>query len=332
MFSVRMAVGCILLALLSLVSCLQNKSGESKKVARTKTFIQTEGIHKESPPCRFENLTVPRNAAVFAAGGYSGQRLKIQIDQSGHFATRMNVVVNHEKKPVILILGAYEPTIWNISRTKETQLTAVLIMGYHRQVAVGLEKNLPLLISTHDNQGACGEFHVAENQLQYLNPISQTLFHRNVDMVFLSENGKITVGDALPKDAETVRSGDITLESFCEKESVLSGLPALDAAVEQGLLKKATQDDVRDWVDAVAKSGIRKNLPPVSGKTRALIPRPHLHHAYVVLKPFTYPSGLFGANAATFFIPKGTAKPHGHPGHSTVYDFNTLSCQGSFCR
>jgi hypothetical protein len=42
-------------------------------------------------------------------------------------------------------------------------------------------------------------------------------------------------------------------------------------------------------------------------------------------------AGLFGSNSGTFFIPKGVPKPTGDPGHSTVYDFNTLSCSGTLC-
>ncbi|TAK54671.1 MAG: hypothetical protein EPO25_06280 [Gammaproteobacteria bacterium] len=50
-----------------------------------------------------------------------------------------------------------------------------------------------------------------------------------------------------------------------------------------------------------------------------------------MLKRFTFPSGLYGANAATFLIPKGVPKPVGNPGHSAIYDFNTLDCQGATC-
>ncbi len=60
-------------------------------------------------------------------------------------------------------------------------------------------------------------------------------------------------------------------------------------------------------------------------------PKPPIYNAYVVLKPFTYPAGLYGGNSATFLIPKGVLKPAGNPGHSAVFDFNTLNCQGPLC-
>ena len=46
--------------------------------------------------------------------------------------------------------------------------------------------------------------------------------------------------------------------------------------------------------------------------------------AYVVLRQFTYPAGLYGADSATFFIPEGVPQPKGDPGHSNIYDFDKL--------
>ena len=54
-------------------------------------------------------------------------------------------------------------------------------------------------------------------------------------------------------------------------------------------------------------------------------------NAYVVLKQFTFPAGLHGANAAIFYVPKGVPGPAGNPGHSRVYDFNTMECTGGSC-
>ncbi|MGD9687334.1 MAG: hypothetical protein AB7U43_10230, partial [Desulfobacter sp.] len=53
--------------------------------------------------------------------------------------------------------------------------------------------------------------------------------------------------------------------------------------------------------------------------------------AYVVLKPFKLPAGMYGGNMAQFYVPKGVAFPSGELGHSTIYDFNTLTCTGSLC-
>jgi hypothetical protein len=103
-----------------------------------------------------------------------------------------------------------------------------------------------------------------------------------------------------------------------------SGRAGLDAAAAKGLLRAATLMDAQAWLAAVAAGS-------PSGQTTRTVPEPAMFGAYVVLKPFTFPAGLFGAHSATFFIPPGIPMPAGDPGHSTVFDFNTLRCQGPFC-
>ena len=56
-----------------------------------------------------------------------------------------------------------------------------------------------------------------------------------------------------------------------------------------------------------------------------------MFRAYVVLKAYALPAGLYGANSATFFVPKGVPRPSGNLGHSTLYDFNTMTCAGIPC-
>ena len=57
----------------------------------------------------------------------------------------------------------------------------------------------------------------------------------------------------------------------------------------------------------------------------------HYHSPYVVLKPWTFPAGLYGGNSITVFVEKGVPLPEGNPGHSEVYDFNTMICYGPGC-
>ena len=86
-----------------------------------------------SAGCGFGNLTIPEGLRVYAAGGSGGRELQFQIDQSGHEATQFDIAVNSPRQPVALLLGAYEPTIWNISWTEGTRIVAVLVSGYHRK-------------------------------------------------------------------------------------------------------------------------------------------------------------------------------------------------------
>jgi hypothetical protein len=122
-------------------------------------------------------------------------------------------------------------------------------------------------------------------------------------------------------------------ESFRDVKAPLAGPAGLEEAVRNGHLRHATKADVEAWTDAVAESTARRDIPPVAG-VGVGIPRPRLpymHRGFVVLNQFTFPAGLYGGNSASFFVPKGVPRPTGNPGHSAVYDFNTLKCSGALC-
>lgn len=283
------------------------------------------------PECGFSGLALPAEYSIFAAGAYSGRKIAFQIDQSGHEGTQIDVAVNSPGKPVVLMLGAYEPTIWNIGWSTGTNILAVLVSGYHRQAVAGLEKDTPLLNSSYDNRGSCGYFYVSNDNLTALNPMARRVFGRSVDMVFPAEKGRVVIGEPLRADTDLVTSPDVSPASFHDKDAPVAGPAGLEDAVRKGYLRKATAEDADAWVDALMQNQPQRDVPPVAGKDISKPPRPHMHNAYVVLKPFTYPAGLYGGNSATFLIPKGVPRPDGNPGHSAVYDFNTLHCQGALC-
>src|SRR5690606_2075060 len=83
-------------------------------------------LREAAPLCELPDLQLPDETLVYAAGAYSGRELDAQIDQSGHQATRFDILVNSPERPVALLLGAYEPSIWNIGWTEGTRILAVL--------------------------------------------------------------------------------------------------------------------------------------------------------------------------------------------------------------
>ena len=283
--------------------------------------------------CKFEGLTVPGNTVVYAAGGYQGRDTGFQIDQSGHAARQFDVAVNSPNQPVALILASYEPTIWNMGWSKGTKIVAVLVSGYHRQVITGLEKKTSVLISTYDNRGPCGYFYIRNSRNTALNPKSRALFGKPVDLVYVGDkSGRLVLGKPIDGKTKLVTAADSSPESFRDSSAPLAGKAGLDAAVAKGLIRRATARDADAWVKAVSSRPSTLDEPPIAGKGVPKPRPPRLRNAYVVLKAFTYPAGLYGAHSATFFIAKGAPAPSGNPGHSVVYDFNTLSCKGPLCR
>jgi HAMP domain-containing protein len=302
---------------------------EERPVADIRKFQSFEFDSNDSKSanpsiCGFPNLVLPHDFTVVAAGGYSGRLTDFQIDQSGHQATQIDVAVHHPDKPVVLMLGAYEPTIWNIGWSAQTRVLAVVVSGYHRQAVAGLDKSVPVLNSSYDNKGACGYFYVSSERNEKLNPLSQRLFGRTVDMVYPAAGGKVLIGNSLPVDVRLITSSHTPVQSYYDKTAPLAGQAGLDDAVSRGILRPATAADAKRWTEAVArKSG--SSLPPVAGARDSQIDARQLFKTYVIAKPFVFPSGLYGGNSATFFVLEGVPPPSGNPGHSRVNNFNAVA-------
>lgn len=301
--------------------------------------------------CAFPDTTFANDLVVMGAGALEGRKLDFQIDQrSAREVSQIDVVVNHTSAPVALMLGASNPTIWNINWTEETKIAAVFVNGYYRQRVAGLKSSTPLLISTYEDKGPCemsafkyktfggdepffGVFNyglintpAAAHKEQKL---SQVLFSQPITGVFsVNEKlGTVLIGKPIETGQELVTSPTTTPTSFHNKLEPLAGQAGLEQAVENGVLRRANLDDAANWINALKKKYELQNRPPPN------IP-PDLNNAFVVLKKFTYPGGLYGGHSATFYIPKGMPLPTGDYGHSRVYDLNSISLEctaGSAC-
>jgi len=279
--------------------------------------------------CAFQGLSLPPKFAVYAAGAYAGRRLDYQIDKSGHPATQIDVSVSNDDMPVVLMLGAYEPTVWNIGWSPRTQIVAVLVSGYHRQAIAGLPAAVPRINSSYDNKGPCGYFYVAENELTKLNPLARQLFGRPVTRAYIAKDGVVAVGNG-------GRSGLVTDAAqppgaFRDPDMPLAGEAGLREAVSKGLLREAYESDMRAWQSAYDAARLR-DTPPVSGAAPSRMSGGSPYNTYVVVRPMRVPAGLHGAHAATFIVPRGVQRPTGDLGHSRILDWNTMTCVGAICR
>lgn len=313
---------------------IASASSAKEKLQEFKFDAPQSELSSSTPvTCAYKDFKVPEEMVVYAAGSYSGREMPFQIDQSGHQATQFDLAVNSPLRPVALILAAYEPTVWNIGWTKGTKIAAVFVSGYHRQVLAGLDPEVPVLNSSYDNRGPCGYFYIGKEQNAELNPLSRRLFGQPVDLVYVGEkSGNILIGEPLSADAKLVTSTATPPDSFQDKNAPLAGQAGIEDALSKGLLRAATDEDAQAWVNAKVASEPKRDVPPVAGVGIPRPAAPTLFNAYVVLKDFTYPAGLYGGNSATFFIPKGVPAPKGQPGHSAVYDFNSLRCVGALCQ
>ncbi|GGB48922.1 lysozyme inhibitor LprI family protein [Shewanella inventionis] len=288
---------------------------------------------KVEKKCSFSDVTFPPNLIVYAGGAYSGYKVNVQIDQSGHQTTKFNVAVNSPDAPVALILGAYEPSIWDIKWTEKTKISAVYASGYHRQVVTGLPNNVPVITSSSRQTPNCkSNFYISDKSLNKLNPLSKRLFDKKVTLVTFAQKGKLGFGEAFNTKTEFYTNSGNAIKRHIDPSLPLAGKKGLEQLVSEGFMRKATKEDSDRW--AKLKFNILKeDLPPVSGGNLESRYRPKFSATgYVILKEVRIPAGLFGAHRTNFFLENGVPFPEGNLGHSNLYDFNTMKCHGSLCK
>lgn len=319
-----------------LCACEDADKSKEKLAASAQDFV--------SAVCTFPDTAFANDLVVLGAGALEGRKLDFQIDQrSARTVSQIDVAVNYTSAPVALMLGASNPTIWNISWTEKTKIAAVFVNGYYRQRIAGLKNSTPFLISTYEDKGPCENsvfkhktfggdepFFGVFNYGLITKPVearkeqrlSQAVFAKPITGIFpVNEQlGTVLIGNPITTGEKLFSSSTITPASFHNKSEPLAGQAGLEQAVENGSLRRANLDDAADWINALKKKYELQNLPPPN------IP-PDLNNAFVVLKKFTYPGGLYGGNSATFYIPKGVPLPIGDYGHSRVYDLNSISLE-----
>jgi uncharacterized protein len=282
--------------------------------------------------CDFLNLTFPENVAVYAGGAYSGYKTNYQTDESGHMTTVFDVAINSPNVPVALILGAYEPSIWNIKWTKNTKITAVYAMGYHKQIVAGLLNDTPVVMSSSRERPNCRDsFYISAKTLDKINPLSMKLFNKKVLLVTFAKSGKLGFGDAFNQRTEFFTNAANTLHNHVDQSLPLAGKAGIDELLARGDIRSYNNKDIEKWVK-LKSNQLNEDLPPVSGIDISSRYKPkHIGVGYVILKKITIPAGLFGGNRVTFFLNENVPYPEGSLGHSDLYDFNTLKCHGSLC-
>ncbi len=306
-----------------------------KRVAKTKQALQKHGYVKKNNQCKFD-VKFSKNMIVLAGGNYRGRASNIQIDNSGHEATKFDVTVNYPKKSVALLLSAYEPSIWNIKWTKGTKIEAVYVSGNHRQIVLGVPNSTPIINSTYYNRGSCGSFNISSREIKKLDPISKKVFGRYVKIAYLAKkDGLITFGKPISKNQKLLTSADRKLSQFIDKSKPLAGQSGLKELAKQGYIRVSTKDDINKWAklqENIYKKRKNTKLPKViNGDVKKSFKPYFILNGYAILKKITIPAGLYGGNAATFFLQKGVPFPDGKLGHSTLYDFNTGKCYGVLC-
>lgn len=79
-----------------------------------------------------------------------GRVIKTMIDSSEHNVRVVRVIVNNPTLRTVLSLRSYEPVVWNISRTPNSEIAGIVVTGNHGQAVLGVDQKTPVMISTQN--------------------------------------------------------------------------------------------------------------------------------------------------------------------------------------
>jgi uncharacterized membrane protein len=301
-----------------------------EKQATDPTAPAAAGPVNVADACSRFTEQLPSDVVLHVAGNYKGARLNFQIDQSGHEATVFDVYVNEPGKNVVLVLGAYEPSVWNVQRSAGTKIVGVMLSGYHRQALAGVASSVPVLQSSYSMGAPCGYFYMTRENAIKADQVVRRVFGRSASSYYIANDGRIDLGEPATSASAFSQSSETTVDSYRDKNAPLSGKAGLAQLVAEGKLRIATDADFEafrvEWRKRQNPSGLNVVTGSSARRSGAR------YEGYVVLAPMQFPASLTGANSTTFIIAKGVPRPSGKEGHSTVLDLNNPVCAGEVCQ
>jgi hypothetical protein len=276
------------------------------------SYAAKQALHKieQAKTCGLPEL--PEDVKIHVVGRYKGEKeLDVQLGDSGHTVTEIEVVVDRTDYPVALVLSAYDPVVWRVGTTPRSKLVAVLVSGYHTQALLGIKKTLPHKVISGEQSLGCDAFHASgiEDAATIERDILSMTGHGIHKFHGASPNDFFRIGG----DPHLVPSSvsffsDLTLDDYnVYKGEIPAGPRGVDELERLGKIRAATRQDIDAWMN-----GAREHNPD-------MLARIYPGTAYVVLESITLPPGLFGGHARLFIIPEDVPKPDGPKGHCQFY-------------
>jgi len=253
------------------------------------------------------------------------------IEKTGRAVTKQDVVVGKTMKPVVLVLMAEEPVVWNVGQTKDARIAGVLAEGEFRQAVVGLpDATRVATYAAPKGAPGCPTFWAESAQGTDYDQVRsrvRALFSRDVAAFLNPEtHGRIVVGEIA---GAIDHSRDATPESVALPAHVVPmGQRGLDRLAREGAIRLASRQEIDAWLAGAARG---RGVPPAQYRDE-MSWRTHEGDVYTVLRPFDLPGGLFGAHSRTFIVPPGTRTPGGPRDHCTFLQMDRFQCDGPGCR
>lgn len=290
-------------------------------------------LNKYPETCSFEQIIdIPDDARIYGAYADQTPSMDMQIDRSGKKTQLIDLSINTDQ-PIILLLGASNPTIWSIYKTDKSKILAIVTLAKFNQIVHGLSDETPILsnISSRHIKSKCNNEVLEHDKEVPIQLLTEYLFGiQEYEFIKPNQYGQIYIGEIPNKPTDYKINSLKSLESYRLSGSFSSGEEGLISAINAGYLRSANQEDFDKWYMGMEKKHL-PGAPKVHGLShKALLPKIHkTRKNYVILKnDFVIPEGLIKGEQTNFFIAKDISPPIGNMRNINIYNFNDFTCTG----
>ena len=278
---------------------------------------------------------VCRFAGLQAAGQHQGVRRRCLWRRARRISRSIKAVTalpgwtwrcNQPSAPVVLMLGSYEPTVWNIGWSPGTRILAVLVSGYHAQVDQ----------RTAGGRAATGQQLRQSWTLRLFLCDAQTRPVRSIRSRARFSGARWTWCTPHGRGRswwETKRRrwllGD---RSGGPRGRGITACPTRRSLARRGWKRESGKGYLREATRGRRQCMAGGAAGPLAGyaaecRWRAAAARLSIYHGYVVLKAVPLPAGLYGAHHGHVFRASRRAAPERQSGsfHAVRFQHDDVS-------
>lgn len=239
------------------------------------------------------------------------------------------VAVGATSKPIVLVLMAGEPTVWQLSRTTNSQLAGVIATGRHQQRVVGLAASVPLIETASRSTNSCKAFYLDQRQIEegnYPEQIWET-FAQDPQTVHLNQKPSgFEIGqlDSSLMSDKSLALSDVLLDPT---KQLLPGKLGIKQLVKNGSLRRGSVSDFDQWLEASDISDDDKKMERERKRIKTETQRDSF---YAIEKSTELPLGMGGSNSMRFVAAAGIDEIPGDISHNTIF-YADGRCKGPAC-
>jgi hypothetical protein len=324
-------------ALVAIVVPFNDRFGYSHNDTTAREVDIGKDLRTPTPPkTEFTGRCLPSGSAdgakIYLLGAYEGgTKTPLSLADEDNEVGTIAIGANDDGPPMIVVVSAYDPVVWDFRKVPKARLRAVVAYGYSSQAVAGVSTSTPVqFVSYNKSNPDCGTYAYAYeggSNLDTLAEIVSQITGRKVDQFQGAYDPKgfhLEGGVAPEGQFEGLVAAGMRSTQNVTRDDVPPGSEGLTELINLNKLRLANAADVAALSRALTKTSPTGDLAPV---------RPSLPgiQTYVVLAATTLPKGMYGANSATFLIPQGIPMPHDPGSHNTYYALADGGCVGPMC-